>query len=82
MPKDDNNTAQSRKNEGFLNKFGTLTKRKKTPGPEDQPKDSKEPQQNEEDEAEQLDREGREAIDAALVLYQPDLNLLEDGIII
>uniref|UniRef100_A0A914E2J6 Calponin-homology (CH) domain-containing protein n=1 Tax=Acrobeloides nanus TaxID=290746 RepID=A0A914E2J6_9BILA len=82
MPTDyDSGTAQSRKSkkdEGFLNKFGTLTKRKKTPGPEDQPKE-KEAQPTEEDEAEQLDRDGRDAIDSALVLYQPDLRLLEDG---
>lgn len=60
-----------------MNKFGTLTKKKKTPAPEEQA--PPQPQQTEEDEAEQIDREGREAIDSSLVLHQPDLRLLEDG---
>lgn len=63
----------AKKEEGILGKFGTLTRRKKSVPPEEAT------EKPEEDEAELIEKEGRDAIDSALVLHQPDLKTLEDG---
>lgn len=72
----DNGTVSSRKSnkkeDGLLGKFGTLTRRKKSVPPE-------ETEKHEEEEADLVEKEGREAIDSSLVLHQPDLRGLADG---
>jgi len=88
----DSSTTTSRKakkEDSFLNKLGgTLTRRKKSVPPEErersQPPTSGGPsepskEKREEDEAEQLEKIGQDALESCLVLYQPDLKLLEDG---
>jgi len=59
---------------GILGKFGTLTRRQKTPSvpPEDH-------ERREEEEADLVEKEGKEAIDSSLILPQPNLRNLEDG---
>jgi parvin len=82
MPEYDTGTTGSRKQKkdegGFLGKLGgTLTRKKKQgsvppENPEDQPK-------TEEEEAEIVEKEGRDAIDNHLQIRQPELKLLADG---
>jgi parvin len=87
MPEFDSGTTESRKtkkDEGFLGKLGgTLTRRKKSVPPADESSQQQQqtaPKEREdENEAEAVEKEGREAIDSCLVLRQPDLRLLEDG---
>jgi len=59
---------------GILGKFGTLTRRQKTPSvpPEDN-------ERREEEEADLVEKEEKEAIDSSLILPQPNLRNLEDG---
>ncbi|CAD5218964.1 unnamed protein product [Bursaphelenchus okinawaensis] len=85
----ESSTVQSRKGKkddkegGFLGKFGTLTRRKKSVPPEERGHSAEKEQltkeQKEEKEAELLEKEGKETLESCLVLHQPDLKLLEDG---
>ncbi|KAI6192610.1 hypothetical protein M3Y99_01925000 [Aphelenchoides fujianensis] len=84
QPEYDSGTTSSRKakkEDSFLGKIGTLTRRKKSVPPEDRdaPPPAEQKERKEEDEAELLEKEGKEALDSCLVLRQPDLKLLEDG---
>ncbi|KAE9554322.1 hypothetical protein FO519_002493 [Halicephalobus sp. NKZ332] len=78
MPEYDSGTASSKKPKeegGLLNKLGgTLTRKKKQPSVPPEEK-----QKAEEAEIEQVETEGREAIDSHLRIRQPDLSVLEDG---
>lgn len=59
-----------------MNKLGgTLTRKKKQPSVPPEEK-----QRAEEAEIEQIENEGREAIDSHLRIRQPDLSVLEDGL--
>ncbi|KAL7074816.1 hypothetical protein ACQ4LE_005602 [Meloidogyne hapla] len=81
-------------NNSILSKFGTLTKRnnnsnnKKQQSPPNNSQQQKFPNQNnleeipkeeKEDEVEQVEKLGKDAIDSCLILPQPDLRNLEDG---
>ncbi|KAI6215991.1 hypothetical protein M3Y94_00450300 [Aphelenchoides besseyi] len=84
QPEYDAGTTSSRKTkkeDSFLGKIGTLTRRKKSVPPEDRdaPAAPEQKERKEEHEAEQLEKEGKEALESCLVLFQPDLKLLEDG---
>jgi hypothetical protein len=60
--------------------LGRRKKEKSTPPADDGPPPPKEtPAAPEEDEAEVVERVGKDAIDSALILPQPDLRNLEDG---
>lgn len=61
-----------------MSKFGTLTKRKKSvpPAGEAPPEET---ERKDEDEAELVEKMGKDAIDSCLLLPQPDLRHLEDG---
>uniref|UniRef100_A0A914H222 Major facilitator superfamily (MFS) profile domain-containing protein n=1 Tax=Globodera rostochiensis TaxID=31243 RepID=A0A914H222_GLORO len=73
-----NKKQQPREEEGsILSKFGTLTKRKKSVPPADA--SAEEPERKDEDEAELVEKLGKDAIDSCLILPQPDLRNLEDG---
>jgi parvin len=72
---DNNGTLKSNKKEdGILSKFGTLTRRKK-----EKSVPPEEVEKKEEDEADEVEKVGKDAIDSSLVLPQPDLRNLEDG---
>ncbi|KAL3106819.1 hypothetical protein niasHT_018218 [Heterodera trifolii] len=70
---------QQREEEGsILSKFGTLTKRKKSVPPAGEGP-AEETERKDEDEAEIVEKMGKDAIDSCLILPQPDLRHLEDG---
>ncbi|KAI6189014.1 hypothetical protein M3Y98_00416300 [Aphelenchoides besseyi] len=74
-------SRKTKKEDSFLGKIGTLTRRKKSVPPEDRDPQAapEQKERKEEHEAEQLEKEGKEALESCLVLFQPDLKLLEDG---
>lgn len=63
---------EKREDFGVLSKFGTLTRRKKTISPHDNA-DQRNIEEIEAEEAELVEKEGREAIESCLFLPQPDL---------
>lgn len=82
MPEYDGGTIISKKNtmgkldkkedSGILSKFGTLTRRKKSIPPQDNG-DTRNTEDVEAEEAELVEREGRDAIESCLFLPQPNL---------
>lgn len=73
-------SRKAKKEDSFLNKINTLTRRKKSVPPEERdvvPVESRE--RKDDDEAEKLEKDGRYALESCLVLPEPDLKLLEDG---
>lgn len=84
----DSGTAKSGKREegGLFSKFGTLTKKKNKNEQQQQPTGQggggpgEEPERKEEDEADLVEKLGKDAIDSCLILPQPDLRNLEDGL--
>lgn len=69
-----NTMSKSEKKEdgGILSKFGTLTRRKRSVPPQDNI-DPRNAEEVEAEEAELVEKEGREAIESCLFLPQPDL---------
>uniref|UniRef100_A0A914KXV4 Calponin-homology (CH) domain-containing protein n=1 Tax=Meloidogyne incognita TaxID=6306 RepID=A0A914KXV4_MELIC len=83
----DDNTINSRNSSNkkdetsILSKFGTLTKKNNNLNNKKQqsPPQEEIPKEEKEDEVEQVEKLGKDAIDSCLILPQPDLRNLEDG---
>lgn len=66
----------------MFGKIGTLTRRKKSLTSHDDAANHPQEVDYDEVEADLVEKEGREAIDLSLLLPQPDLKNLEDGILL
>jgi len=76
------NSSNKKDENSILSKFGTLTKKNNNLNNKKQQSPPQEEilKEEKEDEVEQVEKLGKDAIDSCLILPQPDLRNLEDGL--